>query len=192
MGEIWGRILKMKKGFMNKKSLVIGFILGLVFASVISISLVQLAANEVKKGISFFIAGKSAEAAKSFKKAQMFWPPLYFDTEVNSFKELSSNIDTKVSIYIKLKTPESDIQSLITEIKNLPGVVDVKFISSDEGYKRYAKLKGKKFVEMIKPDPSLIPASIEVEVKGREFKLEITKLARSKSFVEEVHNYKGF
>lgn len=129
-------------------------------------------------------------AIKDFQLAQIIWPPLFFDKSFQiffSFSELNKiKLRAAVFIYPNDNATTDDINSLISELRNINGVKDVKFISHQDALKIY-KDKNKDspaLLELIKPE--LLPESIEVYLNDFTIRNQIENVAKSKSFILEV------
>ena len=169
--------------------ILVGLILGAVVVLIFPPSPFKKALGTFAEG-NFYLQNKLPNTAlERYEQAKKQWPLLRLDSgfqqQVNKAKEEINN-KVALTIFLKDNASETQVQSLIQEIKAVNGVRDAKFISEDEALARTR--------ENIKDDPELlkflakdiIPATIEVYLDDPSLKEQISQLAESKTFVDEV------
>ena len=133
-----------------------------------------------------------ALAVTYFKKPKT--PTLPLSADSTTFK-LSPTLTPTLPlsygiIFIKEQTPEKEIQTLISEIKKIDGVTNVKYTSTQDAYEQFKKnmRNSPNLTDLASPDN--LPASIEVKINDSRAKEKVSTIAKSKPFVTEVNGLK--
>lgn len=103
--------------------------------------------------------------------------------------DLAAQASTRMFIYFDAKASKQDIQSLISEIEKVDGVIEVKYTSSDESYELFKKnnINNLDLAKMGSAD--IFPATIDIHVQNPQVKEKVSALAKNKSFVSDVLDF---
>ncbi len=168
---------------------LVGLILGAAIVLAFPPSPFKTALGTVAEGNFYLQNGLPKTALDKYEQAQKQWPLLRLDRGFQQQLEKAKEERTKkvaLTIYLKDNTTDSQTQSLVDEIKAISGVREVKLLSKEEALNLYKK----KF----KDDPLLtqyvtediLPTTISVYLDDLSVKDQISQLAESKTFVDEV------
>lgn len=179
--------------FKSKLSIfIIFFLFAAVLIAITTVFLSTKAKQRIAEGSLFLLEGELTQALESYKEAQKLqklWPISLYDSEINSWIERMEKAEAAqenqpVNIFMKKNATDSEIQSLIREVRTLDGVKEVKYISKEVAFNQY-KEQNKDDPELVKlVSPGLLPASILIWVDNPSLKDEIINLAKTKPFVE--------
>ncbi len=147
------------------------------------------ARNLVKEGDNYVSLGGYKMGLDKYIKAENSWPLYYFDSNLqqkmtNSKAKLASR--PSIIIYFKDGSNAGDVNALSNELKNTPGVRDVKYVSKEDALKIYQEMN-KNSPELLKlVTASILPASLEVFLNEGASKETILQSVRQKPYVDSV------
>lgn len=180
---------------MQKKKYILRFLLAFFLGITLTLFLVYYLYTNASKNIaeSDKLWYKDPNLAlEKLEQAKRQWPLLNFDenfkTKLKMAKQVFQDSKTTPSVtaFLKDQASNSQVQSLIEEIKKINGVKKVNFVSKEEAFKIYQ--------EQNKNDPALLelvtvnilPASIEIYLDDFTLKAKIAQLIKNKTFVSNV------
>lgn len=145
-----------------------------------------------KEGINELLNTKNRPLALSkFRLAVTLWPPLRID---KSYQSLFSEDNLKTleqksatNIFLKEGAARDDVNILLSELRAVKGVKDVKFISQQDALEMYKENNKNSPVLLELIRPNLLPQSIEVYLDDFTVRDLVEKVARNKSFVIYVY-----
>lgn len=139
----------------------------------------------VKEGINELYNTKNRPLALSkFRLAVTLWPLLRIDKSYLFSENKLKALEQKSAVYIFLKENTSDdINILLSELRAIKGVRNVKFISQQDAFEMYKENNKNSpiLLELIRPN--ILPQSIEVYLDDFTVRNLVEKVARNKSFV---------
>ena len=126
-------------------------ILGILILALIAFFLYKISLNYITEGEILLSQGKYNEGVLKFEQAQRFWPLLksnqLFQEKIIQNRKISQK-SKLVTIILKEDTRETDRQFLISELKTVTGVKEVKYISKENALDEYK--------EQYKDQPDLV------------------------------------
>lgn len=127
-------------------------------------------------------------AIEKIRFAQIIWPFLKLDKGYQDLLNQLAAIEQRsaVTIYLKSNSSAQDINALVSELKTIKGVREVKYISQEEALENYK--------DQNKADPILqelvtkdvLPQSIDIYLDDDGARDKVEKVAKSKTYVSEV------
>lgn len=182
-------------GMVTKRNLKI-IIPSLIIVVVLAIYLLKTTAEKnFAEGNNLLYVSKYQEALSSYEKAGIMWPFIKSNPEYQKNLRDTHTIINRiknspaVTIFLKEKATEEEIQELANEIKAMKGIREVKVITKDDAYEIYKKQNKNDPALMDLVTKDILPVSIEVyteELPTKEFQNNLVSFAKKKAFVDQT------
>lgn len=178
----------MKKRFYIAVTILVGIITAIIF-SLSQSRFYKDAAKLTSDGDTYMQQGYYTGALDFYKKAEEKWPlykidPRFQQKKSKTIEEVKKKV--AVTIFLKDEATDPESQSLIEGIKEIKGVREAKLISKEDSLKIYRERNKNELLltEFVTKD--IFPVAIEVFLNDLSIKNEVSKFAKSKTFVESV------
>lgn len=145
----------------------------------------------IKQGDKYLIDGRPALALQKYEEAQRYWIPLRFNENLqNKITSTKQKLELyrkypSIQIHIKDNATQQEIDTLVSDLRNISGVTKAEFISKSD---LIEKLREN---ELINNDfgnslETLTTAVIKVYVDDQTIIDKIQQITESKKFVKDV------
>lgn len=127
-------------------------------------------------------------ALSKFRLAATLWPLLSIDKSYLFSDDQLKTLEQRsaVNIFLKENTGSDDVNILLSELRAVKGVGNVKFISQQDAFEKYKEKNKESPILRELIAPNFLPQSIEVYLDDFTVRNLVEKVARNKSFVEVV------
>lgn len=125
-------------------------------------------------------------ALSKLELAQKEWPFFVYDKDFQNLLNYTKEAVQRpaVLIYLKENTTEVDRLKIIEELRNVKGVKEVKFISTEDTFQRYKEINKDNPQLLNLVTPHILPASIEVYLDDYSIRGQIIKKVKEEPIVD--------
>lgn len=112
---------------------------------------------------------------------------ILFGLNVNSvIKNMESSME--IVVFLKDDMPDQDVKALGDELKNMPGVSEIKYLSKADAFEIWKQQFGdqKDYLEGYTPDNNPLPRSYDIRLKAPSYATGIINALRQKNGIDKI------
>lgn len=149
--------------------------------------------KNVVEGDGLLNTDKSFLALRSYKLAEKDWVFLKWNIDFQQKIKIAQQEQAKYKsskpaliVYLRDKLPNSNTAALVQEINSMKGVINTKYISSEEALKIYREHNKNNPLLLELITPNILPASIEVYMSDWNLTQDVADALKGSDLVDEM------